>query len=380
MKPAPQHPPSVFHLVYNLIRGGTEGQCARLAMAFARRGHRHAVGVSVREGFFLPAVEEACGPVFHMDIHRLVHPKTLLELRKLARHVKQGGFDLVHAWDADAAIFGSIAARWAGVPLITSRRDLGQIYAPRKLRMMEAADRAARLVVVNARSIGERLQSLGLPGEKIRCIPNMLELAEFDELKGRPFADAGRLPRGQRIGMVCRLDPEKDLATLVRAAIRVCAACPNAVFVVAGDGPDRPAAERTIQDAGLADRFVFLGDVKAVPSLLKEFTVGVLLPSANEGLSNSILEYQAASLPVVATDCGGNAELVRDGRNGYIVPVGDDIRVADALLRLLNEPGLARQMGEAGRRQLEAEHHPDAVCDRFGQLYEEALQASLGKD
>ena len=365
--------PRVLQVVWNLIRGGTEGQCARVALGLGGQGVQARVALSRREGFFLDAVEQACGPVYHMDIRRRYGWHTWVELRRLTDFVRAESFDLVHAWDADAAIFGAVAARRAGVPLITSRRDLGEIYAPRKLRRMEQADRQAAGVVVNADAIGARVRAQGVAAERIHLIPNILDVDEFDRLAARPLTLEPRLGPGRWIGHVARLDPEKDVVTLLRAAARVVAEVPSARFALAGDGVERARLEALAAELHVGQQVVFLGDVTEVPALLRRMELAVLCPRANEGLSNSILEYQASGLPVVATDCGGNRELVREGINGHVVAVGDHHELAERLIGLLRETDRTRDLGQAGRRQVEQQHRPEAVCRQFADLYRRVL-------
>lgn len=367
--------PRVLHLVWNLIRGGTEGQCARVAMALRESGLDHRVAVFRREGFFVEPVERCCGPLLHLPIEHMLSLHTLGLVRGLARSLRQERVALVHAWDADAEVFGSWAARWAGVPWITSRRDLGEIYAGWKLRLMNHADRGAQAVVVNASAIARRVEGSGVARDRVVLIPNILDVEEFDRLAARPFPRASELGPGRWIGLVARLDPEKDVATFLRAAARVSALVPDARFVVAGDGVQRGELERLRAELSLDDRVVFLGDVTDVPALLGQLAAGVLCPKSNEGLSNSILEYMAGRLPVVATNCGGNADLVREGETGSVVRPGDVAALSEALVALLREPGRARAMGLAGRRAVEERHRPAVVAGQFAALYDRVLGA-----
>ena len=355
----------VLHMVWNLIRGGTEGQCARVAMAL---GHR--VVVSRREGYFLEAVGAACGSVYEMKISRLVGFETLHEVRRLAAFIRDENFGLIHAWDADAAIFGSWAARIAGVPYITSRRDLGQIYSSRKALLMNQADRGASAIVTNAEAIRRHLFGKSRMVSRVRVIPNILDVDEFDAQAAGKFSRSGELPPGRRVVMVARLDAEKDGGTFVRAAAKI--NLPDVSFVVAGDGGEREPLEKLAAGLNLGSRMKFLGDVTDVPALLRECSVGVLVPKSNEGLSNSILEYMAAGLPVVATDCGGNCELVENKTSGFVVPPGDADAVADSIVRILNNGTGA--MGKIGRRRVESRHRPEIVAAEFAKLYGEVLR------
>jgi len=365
----------VLQIVYNLIRGGTEGQCARFALELSRQGVAQRVALFRREGFFLDAVEAVCGPVHHVQVSRMLSLEAARAVLELRRLIRQERIDLLHAWDADAAIFGAAAAKLAGVPCITSRRDLGQIYARRKLWLMERADRGASAVVVNAEAIRQRAIDSGLPPDRVVLLPNIMDVAEFDSEAGRPFD--GPMGIGGRlcVGCVARLNEEKDVATFLRAAAQVRESLPDVTFVVAGDGPQRAELDRLASELRLGESVRFLGDITAVPSLLKRLSVGVLVPSRNEGLSNSILEYMAAGLPVVATDCGGNRELVEEGVTGRVVRCGDPAAVAAAIEGLLRDPAAARAMGAAGRARVERDFAPAVLAQRLRRLYDEVLSA-----
>jgi L-malate glycosyltransferase len=359
--------PRVLHIVWNLIRGGTEGQCARVAMAL-----RQPVAVSRREGFFLDEVERACGPVYEMKIRRLVGIDTVLETRRLARYIRDEGFELVHAWDADAAIFGSWAARLAGVPYITSRRDLGEIYSRHKTMLMRQADRGACAIVVNAEAIKRHIFKHKRRSKKVRVIPNLLDIDEFDRSAARKFSRVDALLPGRRVIVLSRLDPEKDVASFIRAAAQI--KLPDVSFLVVGDGLQRLELEELAHVLKLDARVQFLGEVNEVPALLRQCSVGCLVPRTNEGLSNSILEYMAAGLPVVATDCGGNRELVEDGRTGHVVSPGDVSALAKAIEHSLKNGSV--KMGANARLRVEANHRLEIVAPQFAQLYREVLTAA----
>jgi glycosyltransferase involved in cell wall biosynthesis len=365
----------VLHIVYNLIRGGTEGQCARVAMGFRKRGNEHRVAVFQKVGFFAPTVERVCGPIYELRIRRVFSWTTWTEVVRLAKWLRSEKVALVHTWDADAAMFGSLAAKFAGIPYVTSRRDLSAIYPPWKLRWMRWADDDARRVVVNARVIGESLIAAGYDPQHIDVIPNLLDLSEFDRLAHLPFSQASRLPPGRIVVATCRLDPEKDVPTLIRAFALLAPTFPDLSLVIAGEGPERRRCENLADELNVADRVIFLGDVHDVPALLVRATLGALVPSRNEGQPNSVLEYFAARLPVVVTDCGGNRELVEGAGAGYVTPISSAEAVADAMRSLLRDPDRARQMGAAGRRRVEAEHGVEKVLDRFESLYAICLQS-----
>lgn len=365
--------PRVVHLVHDLIRGGTEGQCARVAMGLAKRGLPHRVAVFHRRGFFLEGVEAACGPVHEVRIRHAVRWNTWKEIRRLAEWLRETKTDILHAWDADAAVFGQFAAPMAGVKLVTSRRDLGQIYPAWKTVLMRRADGAAAAVVANAEAVRDHFAARGLTAEKMVVLPNLLDLAEFDAQARMPFSGAARLPTGRRLVVVNRLDPEKQTGLLIEALRQVRKEIPDAVLIVAGDGREMTELRARAQHSGLESVVCFLGAIGEVPALLPLCEIGALVPSRNEGLSNTILEYMAAGLPVLATDCGGNRELVKHGVTGRLMPEGVDAgTVARAWSDLLKEREAAAAMGQNGRAQVERNHAREPVLDRFADLYAQA--------
>ena len=169
----------------------------------------------------------------------------------------------------------------------------------------------------------------------------------------------------------------KGFDVLLNAAAIVCAHLPATVFLIAGNPHERHTyGELIAQRAGLGlDRNVlFLGERTDIAALLALANV-FLLPSRSEGLSNALLEAMASRLPVVATRVGGNAEVVSEGENGYLVESEDAATMAAGLLELLNHPEQAANMGVAGRAIVERRFTVETMVDRMVALYD----ALLGK-
>ena len=359
--------------VWNLIRGGTEGQCARTVLRHVDQGIDHQVAVFRKEGFFLEDVERAAGPVYDIGIRKLVSRDTWKKIKAWSDYLVANQFDALHTWDADAAIFGCCAAKRAGIPLITSRRDLGAIYPFYKNVLMARADQQAWRVVANAHAIKTLFGKKGVPLEKIVTIPNMLEMDEFDLLRKSP-SPWSRPDEAPVIISVARLDEEKDILSLIHAGALLKARNLSFHLVIAGAGPQQLILEKEVEKNLMGALVHFLGNVHQVPALLSEGDIGVLCPKANEGLSNTILEYMAASLPVVATECGGNSELVKEGETGLVVSVGQPEALAGALEKMLGDEGLRKKMGAEGRLRVERDFAPAFIADQFSALYAQAME------
>jgi glycosyltransferase involved in cell wall biosynthesis len=144
--------------------------------------------------------------------------------------------------------------------------------------------------------------------------------------------------------------------------------------VIAGAGPLRAELEANADALGVRDRVLFLGSRADTIELMAAFDVFVL-PSVVEGMSNALLEAMAVGRPVVVTDVGGNPEVVVDGETGLVVPPADPDQLAASIVKLLEAPELAAEMGAAGRRRVLEHYQIDVMTRRIEELYEELLAA-----
>lgn len=364
----------ILHIVNDLIRGGSEGQCARVARGLVQRSSDiHRVAVFRRQGYFLDTVEETCGSVYEIPIRKLLQWNTLTSIRQLAHWIREEQFQLVHTWDAESTIFGGAACLLARSKLITSRRDLGEIYPAWKQHMLRWMDRRADRVVVNALAIGNHFQAQGLPSCRWTLIHNVMDTSEFDkEMRKQVVSRTAPVPEDTlKVICVSRLDPEKDHAMLLHAVNQVVKSKKMHLYIV-GDGCERTRLQHQVEQLDIQPHVTFLGERMDIPQLLSEMDAGVLVPRSNEGLSNSILEYMAASLPVICTDCGGNKELVDDEGNGIIVPISHADAAASSIIRL-TDPEQRIRMGRAGRVKLLRSFSMDSILSSFEELYQEVI-------
>jgi sugar transferase (PEP-CTERM/EpsH1 system associated) len=171
------------------------------------------------------------------------------------------------------------------------------------------------------------------------------------------------------VGVVARLDPIKDHQTLFRAFRTVQRARPEARLIVIGDGPERTHLESEIEQG-----VIFLGNRSDVPEILQAVDVFVL-PSLNEGISNTILEAMATTLPIVATRVGGNPELVEAGRTGILVEPGDSDSMASALLRYINNLDLQINHGRAARQRVLNHFSIQSMVQSYESVYRRVATA-----
>jgi glycosyltransferase involved in cell wall biosynthesis len=189
----------------------------------------------------------------------------------------------------------------------------------------------------------------------------------------------GLSPEDVLIGVVSRIARLKGLEYFLAAAPEVLARIPRAKFLIIGDNSFNPEYREELKQQtirlGIQDRVIFTGFRLDVQNILSSLAVSVL-PSLKEGLSNSLLESMAAAVPVVATDVGGNPEVVVDGETGLLVPATDPGALAQAICRVLLTPGLRQTFGQAGRRRVLEHFSNERMIRTVERMYEDLLETS----
>jgi glycosyltransferase involved in cell wall biosynthesis len=179
------------------------------------------------------------------------------------------------------------------------------------------------------------------------------------------------------VGTVGRMQTVKDQTTLARAFIRALDSAPELKgslrLVMIGDGPLRAQSQALLEQAGCAELAWLPGERNDVAEILRGLDCFVL-PSLAEGISNTILEAMASGLPVIATDVGGNGELIKAGISGELVPVGDVEAMASRIVGYARDHRKARAAGQAGRAAVESRFSLTAMVQQYQGLYERLLK------
>lgn len=231
-------------------------------------------------------------------------------------------------------------ARWRRVPVVVNYRggEAGTFLARSQRVVRTSMSRAARLIVPS----GFLRQVFGLHGMAADVVPNIVDLVRF-----RP---AESVPAGAPHLLVARnLEPIYDNATALRAFAQVLRVHPDARLTLAGTGPEAAMLQALAQELGIAAQVDFVGrvDREAMAGLLRRSRVAIN-PSLVDNMPNSVLEALASGVPVVSTRVGGVPFIVEDGVSALLVPPQDPAAMADALLRLLGDEGLAGRLRSAG--------------------------------
>ena len=298
--------------------------------------------------------------------------QALLQSREIRKHHP----DIFHAnltWPLSSK-YGLLAAVLARVPVVIavlhSFVDIPYTRLTR-VQLCFIARRTSCHIAVSHDMKDKIGRAFDLPKEKIQVIHNGIPIDPFlvqdDRSIRKSLLNDGTCPV---ILTTARLVEHKGLEDLLQAAVQV----PDAMFLVAGDGPLRSLLETQAKALGVDERVVFLGYREDLNQLLLACDFFVL-PSHNEGLPLSILEAMAAGKAVVATHAGGIGEAVIDGETGWLVPVADPDRLAASIRSLLADPKLARRFGRAGRERVLRAFHVDVMVKKYTSTYESLLRS-----
>ncbi|MEI2701381.1 MAG: glycosyltransferase [Baekduia sp.] len=363
--------PRVWHVTDSGVFSGAERQIAVL-LKLTDRSRWRPVLVHTGVPGIEPLVAEAraCGAETLMMRHA-GGPRGALAL---ARLIRSGRPDLVNAhlnWPLAMRwpVAGAIAARRPAI--VATVHSSAQVEPHRLVEWQQrrCAPLVTRYVAVSEAVARHCIDRNGWPAGQVSVIRNGVEPERCtggDAARGRELLGVP----GERpiVLMLARLEQAKGIDVLVDAARKV----PDAVFVVAGDGPYRGEAERLIAEAAIGARFHLPGRVDALADVLAAAEVAVL-PSRVEGLPVFLLEAMAAGVPVVGSSIPAIAELVEDGRTGLLVPVDDAAALSAALARALSDEPLRQRVSAAAAAEVTARYTAQTMVDDTLDLYDEAL-------
>jgi glycosyltransferase involved in cell wall biosynthesis len=378
-------PLKVCLLVNDLRIGGAERQLVELATGLDTRRFQPLV-VTLYPGHPLEAdLVHAGVPVVSLDRRGRFDFGAVWRLRSLLR---REDVSVIQPFLTPATFFGLTASILAGTPVRVVTERCGLRVNPgagsNVYRFLEdRLTRFAAVAVPNSCAGAAYLRSRGIGSRKIRVIYNGVSP---DRVSAPPQevaavrAGLGIPAEAPVVGIVASLQEAKDHRTFLAACALVREHYPAAHFVIVGDGELRTSLEKQAIALGLGAATHFTGNQARVAPLVASFDVSVLSSFDHEGCSNSILEAMGLARPVVCTDVGGNAELVQDGENGFVVPPKSPEAMAGRIMRLLGDPALSRSLGEAGRRRFQADFMLATMVRNYEDLYAELWAARTGAE
>lgn len=356
--PTDGRPMHVVHLTSSTFFGGPERQMLGLAQGLRGRA----------ESFFLSFGEDGKCEEFLAEARRRAYfadrlqhdtPYLLAALNELKGKLTELDADVLLCHGYKAILLGRRAARRLNIPVVAvSRGWTGeswwvQLYEKLERRELKHFD---QVVCVSAGQ-AEKVRACGVADDRLTTIRNAARLGAFPSPSpaGRAKLESFAASSGDYLIVTgARLSPDKGINVLIEAAHRVMDHHPGARFIVFGSGPERHHLEQLIAMNDLGHAFALAGFSEVLDHLLPNADL-MVLPSLTEGLPNIVLEASAAGVPVVATAVGGTPEAVVDSETGWLVPAEDPEQLADAVTKLLSDPGKRQRMGQAGREFVRTE-------------------------
>lgn len=365
--------------------GGSERQAHALAKALIRRGH--SVTVVTQRFPHLTRFEVIEGIHVYRQILAVGHARPMYGLSyllssaaSLLRHWRRYQIIHVHHLYLDAFAAG-LLRRFFRKPVLAKAACGGYVGDMARLRRIRlsplffaAARRLDRIVAISDQ-IHEELIDHGFDPTRIVRIPNGVDTERFHPVLDREAAKRSLGLQGKLVSFAGRLDPQKGLVFLLQAWAGVAGKQPNATLLLLGTGPQEGELKEVADRLGMSERVRFLGQQGDIRPYLQASDV-FALPSLAEGMSNGLLEAMATGLPCVGTRVGGNVDLIVDGLNGLLVEPSNAPRLAEAILRLLQDPDIATNLGVAARRTVDRGYSIEQIADQYVKLYQEMLNGT----
>jgi len=354
----------IVYLVDSLKAGGKERQLVYLIEQICKKADVTIIVFS--DEIFYTEVLGLPVRVYTVSKSNKFNIKTLVavyrELKKTQPHV-------VHSWEnISTLLVMPYLVLNPRTKLVSSIRYAGKLKRSLMQWIVKLIVHGWSCAIVSNSRQGLVVENL-LGSKKGNVIYNGIDLLPFDTYK---LIVSQFLEFKNRVIMVGRFYGAKDYITFIDAAKLVLEKNANTCFVCVGDGANRLAAEDAAGEY-LNKTIFFIGERNDIPALLREMTIGVLLNNTNghaEGISNSIMEYMAARIPVIATDAGGTPELVVNGLSGYLVPAFNKEIVADKIEYLINNSATSSEMGLNGRTIIENRFSLQKMLQSYLTLYQ----------
>ena len=363
--------PGVMHIISSMSMGGAE-QLLLSVLPELNRGYRAMLCCIRERGELASRLEERGVPVIEYRFRSRLHPWSLYGLSRL---MVRSGVRLIHANMYRPHVSGILSGWLGGIPArISTVHTVNQWDSPRQVRMDRlVSGLCTRIVAVSEEVKRNYCRVTGVREEKVRVIYNGVDTDRFSPGEPSPeLYDSLNLEHGTRIlGTVGRLIGDKGHRLFLEAAIGVLREDPGLRILVIGDGPLRGELEHFVESQGIRDRVVFTGMRDDIPDLVRICTA-LIFPSYREGLSLALLEAMACGKAVIASDVGGNPEVIVSGESGFLFPSGDREALASYMKQLLNRD-MATSTGNLARKRVLEHFSIRTHVEKTAGLYRECL-------
>jgi len=370
-------PPRVLHVDEQKGWRGGEQQLLYLAQGLQSRGFRTAV--VVQPGSLTASKAIDAGVAVHE-----VKMRGEIDLGaafRIARIARSGQFNILHAHTAHAQALAQLASRlWrSGAKVVAHRRIAFPVgrsgFGLGRLKYMLGVD--AYISVCNR--VKETLLDVGIPEWRVFPIRSSTNPHRFAHAEPLPRSELGIPEDAFVVGNVGALVGHKDHRNLLEACRIVRDKMPNTWVVIVGKGPLRDAIADKARSLHMADRLVLTGFRWDIPQVIRTFDV-FALSSSEEGICSTLLDVAASGCPIVATDAGGVREAVLPEQTGIVVPIKSPRTLAQAIIRLAQNPDQAREFARLATARVLAHFSADTMTDKTLDVYRRVLAGRVGPE
>jgi sugar transferase (PEP-CTERM/EpsH1 system associated) len=360
----------IQHVLLSLEPGGLENGVVNVINGLDAGRFHSSVTCLKRSGPFAARIKRSDVEVHAMGLTSGNDIGLPLRLARLFRRTRP---DVVHTRNAESFFYGFMAAKLAGVrALVHSEHGRVLPDSPRRMAvqrwMLRFTDAS---FAVSEQLRRDMVHHVGVSPQRMEVIYNGVDVERFERFARAEARRALGAADGELvIGSVGRLVAVKNYELLVRAFGRLAATGTKLVFI--GEGQERPKLEAAAASCGAAARVVLMGHRDDVASLLPGLDVFVL-PSLSEGMSNTLLEAMAAGVAVVASDVGGNGEIILDKQTGLLFASGDEAGLHGHLAALVADPARRAQLAAAGKSRALGTFSMGAMVRGYEALYERVV-------
>jgi len=351
----------ILFVVQGLSKGGMERRVLELIGALSKRND-FLCRVIVQNS----SIEYSY--IYDMDVVLDVYNKSKLErflsFFKIYLIARDWQPDLIHTWGSLSALFSVPTKVLLKIPIINNQITSSTPVRNRLSKLINFFNFKFSNFILSNSEAG--LLAYNPPPHKSGVIHNGMNLERFNVQACAIKEEIGIPEDSLIVVMVSRFSLGKDYDTLLEVARKVCEVIANLYFLLVGDGPERPRIQSKAEAMRITERVKLLGKRKDVEAILLSSDIGVLLSNVSivtEGLSNAVMEYMAAGLPVIATNAGGNPEIVDHGVTGYLVNDKDANQISEFALKLATNLVLRKEMGDRGKARIINEFSIDKFVD-----------------
>jgi len=373
---------NILHLIGTTESGGAENVLLTLAASLNKRRYNSLVAL-LGQGKLHAWLKGNGIAVEVLDFSERYysHINMPLFISNLCHFIKKRRINLVHSHLFGMNLYGCLATRLSGIPMIATVHDKYYVLEKgrRSFGYKVIGTLCSKLVAVSY-DIKDAIQNCtNLKADRIMVIHNGVDLGKYTgytDIKSKK-RELGLPPSVPIVGTVGELSPVKGHKYLLKAAAIVLKGSPHVKFLIVGDGHLRKNLESQCKELGIEQSVILLGFRNDVAELLKIMNI-FTLTSISEGLSLAILEAMAAGKPVVATDVGGNSEIIVDDETGFLVPPRNPDAIASKIMLLLENEEIARDMGKRAQKRVEERFSLERMVKTYEELYERCLNEKEG--